>query len=326
MYLAGGVMGATSFGGSITAILINTPGTAPNAATTFDGYPLAQQGKAGLAIGASATASALGGLIGLFTLLLFIPLAKEVVLALRAGRVLPADHAGPDGDRRVGARQAAARADRRRLRPDARLRRVGHASPAGIRFTVGMRLPVGRDSAGADADRHVRHQPDDRAGAQGRRGRRRGRRLPGRSRVRRAASSSVFRHWPCCCAARPSARSSARSPGLGGTVASFIAYTSTVQASRNPESFGKGNIIGVIAPEIANNAKDGGSLMPTVAFGIPGSAETALFLGILVLHGIDPGPSILLDNEREIYGLIVALTMSAVGASLIGLAVRGGSC
>ena len=68
MYLAGGVMGATSFGGSISAILLNTPGTAPNAATTFDGYPLARQGKAGLAIGASATASALGGLIGLFTL------------------------------------------------------------------------------------------------------------------------------------------------------------------------------------------------------------------------------------------------------------------
>ncbi|MBX2838347.1 MAG: tripartite tricarboxylate transporter permease, partial [Gammaproteobacteria bacterium] len=81
MYLAGGVMGATSFGGSITAILLNTPGTAPNAATTFDGYPLAQQGKAGLAIGAAACASALGGVIGLFTLIVFIPLAKDIVLS-----------------------------------------------------------------------------------------------------------------------------------------------------------------------------------------------------------------------------------------------------
>jgi len=108
-------------------------------------------------------------------------------------------------------------------------------------------------------------------------------------------------------------------PGLGGTVASFIAYTSTVQASSDPSSFGKGNIIGVIAPESANNAKDGGSLVPTVAFGIPGSAETAVFLGILVLHGIDPGPTLLLENEREIYGLIIALTLSAVGASVIGL-------
>lgn len=81
MYLAGGVMGATSFGGSITAILLNTPGTATNAATTFDGYPLARQGKAGLAIGASACASSLGGIIGLFTLILVIPIAKEIVLS-----------------------------------------------------------------------------------------------------------------------------------------------------------------------------------------------------------------------------------------------------
>jgi putative tricarboxylic transport membrane protein len=83
--------------------------------------------------------------------------------------------------------------------------------------------------------------------------------------------------------------------------------------------FGQGDIRGVIAPEAANNATKGGSLIPTVAFGIPGSAETALFLGILVLHGIDPGPSILLYHEQEIYGLIVALTLSAVGASIIGL-------
>src|SRR5680860_37026 len=80
MYLAGGVMGATSFGGSITAILLNTPGTAPNAATTFDGFPLTQQGKAGVAIGASAMASAMGGLIGLVTLLAFIPVANQIVL------------------------------------------------------------------------------------------------------------------------------------------------------------------------------------------------------------------------------------------------------
>ncbi|MFN3147865.1 MAG: tripartite tricarboxylate transporter permease [Paracoccaceae bacterium] len=80
MYLAGGVMGATSFGGSISAILLNTPGTAPNAATTFDGYPLARQGKAGLAIGASATASALGGW-ACCSLSLFIPVAARFVLS-----------------------------------------------------------------------------------------------------------------------------------------------------------------------------------------------------------------------------------------------------
>jgi putative tricarboxylic transport membrane protein len=130
---------------------------------------------------------------------------------------------------------------------------------------------------------------------------------------------SVFKNWPVLLRGSAIGTIIGAIPGLGGTVASFISYTSTVQASRDPDSFGKGNILGVIAPEAANNAKDGGSLVPTVAFGIPGSAETALFLGILVLHGIDPGPTILIENQREVYGLIMALTLSAVGASLLGL-------
>src|SRR3990170_1997762 len=80
MLLMGGIMGAVSAGGSVSAILINTPGTAPNAATCFDGYPLAKQGKAGLAIGAAAGASTIGGFIGLLTLIAVIPLMKAIVL------------------------------------------------------------------------------------------------------------------------------------------------------------------------------------------------------------------------------------------------------
>ena len=132
---------------------------------------------------------------------------------------------------------------------------------------------------------------------------------------------AVFVHWPVLLRGSAIGTIIGAIPGLGGTVASFLAYSSTAQTDRDPASFGRGNIKGVIAPESANNAKDGGSLIPTVAFGIPGSAETALFLAILVLHGMNPGPGILLNNEREVYGLIVALTASAVGASLIGIAL-----
>lgn len=78
--LAGGVMGAVPMGGSITAILLNTPGTAPNAATCLDGYPLAQQGKAGLAIGAAASANSVGGVIGTLSVLAILPIAKTIVL------------------------------------------------------------------------------------------------------------------------------------------------------------------------------------------------------------------------------------------------------
>ena len=79
--LAGGVMGAVPMGGSISAILLNTPGSAPNAATCLDGYPLAQQGKAGLAIGAAASANAIGGIIGTLTLLAVLPVSHSLVLA-----------------------------------------------------------------------------------------------------------------------------------------------------------------------------------------------------------------------------------------------------
>src|SRR5580693_6159653 len=78
--LAGGVMGAVPMGGSLTAILLNSPGAAPNAATCLDGYPLAQQGKAGYAIGAAATANSLGGLIGTISVLAVLPVAKQLVL------------------------------------------------------------------------------------------------------------------------------------------------------------------------------------------------------------------------------------------------------
>src|SRR3970040_1472496 len=81
MMLMGGIMGSVSMGGSISAILINTPGMAPNAATCFDGFPLAQQGKAGMALGAAGASSSLGGLFGVFILIAVIPIAKQIVLA-----------------------------------------------------------------------------------------------------------------------------------------------------------------------------------------------------------------------------------------------------
>jgi putative tricarboxylic transport membrane protein len=317
MYLAGGVMGATSFGGSITAILLNTPGTAPNAATTFDGYPLAQQGKAGLAIGASATASAMGGLIGLVTLMLFIPLAKEIVLLFgpvefllltilglvaiavsSRGKLLRGLIAGCFGllFAFVGV-DTVSGYTRFTLDTDYLWDGIPLVPTLTGLFAISQMIELSLKGGAVASDRL---QIGSLTGLwQG--------------------VISVFRHWSVLLRGSVIGTLIGAIPGLGGTVASFIAYTSTVQSSRDPSSFGKGNVIGVIAPESANNAKDGGSLVPTVAFGIPGSAETAVFLGILVLHGIDPGPTLLLENEREIYGLIIALTLSAVGASLIGL-------
>ncbi len=109
-------------------------------------------------------------------------------------------------------------------------------------------------------------------------------------------------------------------PGVGGTVAGFLSYSTQVQRDPNPETpYGQGNIRGVIAPEAANNAKDGGSMIPTIAFGIPGSAETAVFLGAMVLHGLEPGPTLLNDHEDVVFTLVLSLTVACVLATIIVL-------
>ena len=132
---------------------------------------------------------------------------------------------------------------------------------------------------------------------------------------------SVFRNWAILLRGSAIGTFVGALPGVGGTVASFLAYTATVQTAKDRESFGKGNIRGVIAPESANNAKDGGSLIPTLSFGIPGSAESAIFLGVLILHGIEPGPMLLLEEEEVVVSIILALTASTVLASIFGLMV-----
>lgn len=106
-------------------------------------------------------------------------------------------------------------------------------------------------------------------------------------------------------------------PGMGGSVVDWIAYGHVVQTSKDKSQFGKGDIRGVIAPESANNAKEGGALMPTLLFGIPGSGSMAVFLGGMVLIGIEPGPSMLGNDIELTYTIIWSLAIAnVVGAGL----------
>jgi len=318
MLLMGGVMGAVSAGGSVSAILINTPGTAPNAATCFDGYPLAQQGKAGLAIGAAAGASSIGGVIGLFTLIAVMPVMKGLVLLF-----------GPPEYFMLAAMGLAAIAvstGGRFLRGliagalGLMLAFVGYdAVGGGVRFTLGsdylwdgiQLVPaltglfaisemIALSVSGGTIAREGAAEPITGV-------------LDG---VRQAA-----RHWKTTLQGSAIGTVVGAVPGLGGTVAAFLSYTAAMQISKSPETFGKGNIEGVIGPEAANNSKDGGSLIPTLSFGIPGSAEMAVFLGVLVLHGLQPGPMLLLEHEGVIFSLILALLASTLLSNLLVLAV-----
>ncbi len=314
--LAGGVMGGVPMGGSITAILLNAPGTAPSAATCLDGHPLAQQGKAGLALGAAASANAIGGIIGTISVLAILPVAKDLVLLFgppelfllavlgliivstaSRGKMLRGLIAGGLG---------------------LMIAFIGYNDITGVlRFTTGIQylwdgvhlVPalIGLFAVAEMIQLSLKGGPIARdAGA---------------VKITSMASGllETFRHWPTVIRGSLVGTVVGAIPGVGGTVASFLSYSMTVRASKNPESFGKGNIQGVIAPEAAINAKDCSCLIPTLAFGIPGGAEMAVFLGLLVLHGMQPGPLMLIDHQVEIYGLIWALTGSCVLASFIGL-------
>jgi putative tricarboxylic transport membrane protein len=318
MLLMGGIMGAVSAGGSVSAILINTPGTAPNAATCFDGYPLAKQGRAGLAIGAAAGASTIGGFIGVFTLIAVIPAMKTVVLLFgppeyfmlalmglcaiavsTGGQFLRGLIAGGLG---------------------LMLAFVGYdAVHGGVRFTAGsdylwdgIQLVPALTGLFAISEMIALSVAGGTIAAEDAKGR----------------ITSVFqgvwlalRHWKTTLQGSVIGTVIGAIPGLGGTVAAFLAYTAAMRSSSSPETFGKGNIEGVIGPEASNNSKDGGALIPTLSFGIPGSAEMAVFLGVLVLHGIQPGPMLLIEHEGVMFSLILALLASTVLSNIVVLAL-----
>jgi len=108
-------------------------------------------------------------------------------------------------------------------------------------------------------------------------------------------------------------------PGVGASVSNLIAYGIAGQLSKTPETFGKGNPEGVIAPESANNATTGGSLLPTLSFGIPGGAEAAVLLGAFVLVGLTPGPGMLVEHLDVVWAIIFGLVLSNIFASTLGL-------
>lgn len=316
--LVGGIMGGVPFGGSLSAILLNTPGAAPNAATCFDGYPLARQGKAGMAIGAAAAASALGGLIGVAVMLAVIPIAKAIVLLFGPPEFFMLAV--------LGLSAIAVSTGGKLIRGlisggfGLMLAFVGFDDVGGgLRFTAGIeylwdgvQLVPALIGLFAIAEMIKLLTVGGRVTTVG------GSAILGRV---LEGVKSVFGNLATLLRGSAIGSFIGAVPGVGGTVASFLSYTLTRQMSTEPETFGQGNIQGVIASEAANNAKDGGSLIPTLAFGIPGSAEMAVFLGVLVLHGLEPGPRLLLENEDVIYGLIMALSLSCVLASAVGLAV-----
>jgi TctA family transporter len=320
--LFGALVGGGTFMGSITSILFNVPGSAPNAATMLDGHPLARQGKANTAIACSATASALGSSIGILLLVALIPVVRTILVAFGPAEFLVLA---------VWGLATVAMVSRGAMLEGLIAAGLGllvglvglDPRTAEQRFTFGIEylqdgvplIPVFLGMFGLaemmDLYASRRQAISDRHG---------GGPLTG---SRRSGALAVLKNPRLLIQSSLLGTGVGVIPGIGGTVASFVAYG---QAARSvPDGrFGDGDIRGVLAPEAANDAKDGGSLLPALAFGIPGSEGTVLLLAALTLHGITPGPELLQNELTLVFVLIWSLFLSNWLTSALGLVVAGG--
>lgn len=310
-----GFAAVTHTGDTFPSVLIGVPGSAGSQATVMDGYPLAKMGQAARALGAGFFASLVGGLIGAIALLAIINVARPVVLALGSPELLALSILGLS---MVGVLSSTS--PLRGLAAGAIGLMIGSigAAPAAptYRYTFdtlylldGVPLPIvalGLFAIPEMVSLLSRGTPISASGKL------EGSVLTGIRDVigqkRLVLQSSLVGVGVGII------------PGLGGAVVDWLAYGIAKQTVNNPK-FGEGDIRGVIAPESANNAKEGGALVPTLLFGIPGSGTTAVLLGALVLLGIQPGPRMLDADLGITLTIIWTLAIANVFATTACLAL-----
>ena len=305
---------SATFAGAITAILINTPGTPASATTCLDGYPLAQRGEAGRALGLAVVSSTIGGVLSVICLMMAAPL-----LARMAYHFAPPEYFALT------------------LFGLSMLASIGEGSPLKnlISGTFGVFLAlVGVDML-TSVERFTfgSHDLYDGIGF-----------VPvmigifGISELIVQASSLDKRKERVSMKAvqlptrddyRQVWKTILRSSGIGvfigilpaegATVASMIGYNEAKRWSKTPEQFGKGAIEGIAGSEAANNAATGGAMVPTLALGIPGSATAAVILAGLMVHGIRPGPSMFTEQANFAYTIFWSMMLVNLLFLVVGL-------
>ena len=305
-----------TYGGSITAILINTPGTSANAATLFDGYPMTVKGKAFKALQMALFASTIGGLISAFALLFLAPLIAKITLLFG-----PAEYfalavfglsviAGVSNNSifkgLIGACIGLFMAT------------VGMDSISGTaRFIFGSnRLMSGIDliialiGLFAISEIMMKSQYDPK----------KDRKTVSMSAITR--DKITKEEYKRC--RRPIALGSligviiGATPGTGGGLAAFISYNQTKQASKHPETFGHGEIEGVAASESANNGACGATMIPMLTLGVPGDGATAILMGAFMIHGMVPGPTLFKEQGNILYAIMLGLIVVNVFMYILG--------
>ena len=305
---------AGTFGGSITAILINAPGAPPAVATALDGYPMAKNGEPGRALGLAAVSSVLGGIFSLIIFIFAAPLLAQV--ALEFG---PQEYFGLA----IFALSMLAT-----MSGKSSIRNLISGCVGVLIGTIGIHLTTGVERftfdipeleegisfvpvlIGLFAVSELFKQSEtlnsivDRIHAKALR-------LPTLEELKKLKYTIL--------------RSSGIGtfigilPAEGSTVAAIMGYNEARRWSKNKEQFGKGSPEGIVGPEAANNSAAGGAMVPTLALGIPGSGSTALILAALIMHGFRPGPYLINETPEFVYAIFGAMLIANFGFLIIGL-------
>lgn len=310
--------------GDITSVLFGIPGEGTTAATILDGHAMAKKGEAGRALGAALMSSLVGALIGAFALALSIPIVRPLVLTFGSpelfmlaivGIAFISSLSGQGGRALLRGLLAGLLGLFFAL--------VGEDPQAGVqRFTFGhLYLWSGLDLVPVLVGLFAIPEIIDLAV----RGTSIAGELPKGSLVRGAweGIKDTFRHFWLTTRCSLLGTFIGIMPGLGGGVAQWIAYGHAVQSAKDAQErsgFGKGDIRGVLGPGAANNSKEGGSLIPTIAFGVPGSSAMAILLAAFFMVGLIPGPDMLNQHLVLTFSMVWTLIIANIVATVLSFA------
>lgn len=299
-----------SYGGSITAIMFNTPGTPEACATTFDGYPMAQQGKAGKALGLAMSGSAIGSIFSVFAMLLLAPTLSQVALKIQSAEYFALTILGIACIASVGSKNLIRALITGLL--GILIALVGMDPMTGVsRMTFGQLSLLGGVEfipvmIGAFAMAEILHQIVERHQTQS------FDEADKKLKIESLTLKELFIYKTTIIKSAIIGTLIGILPGTGGSIAAIVSYGEAVRSAKDKSRFGKGAEEGVLAPETANNAAAGGAMVPTLVLGIPGSPTTAIILAAFVLQGLQPGPQLMKEQPLLLYTIFLSMLIASI--------------
>ncbi len=309
-----GVFVGGVYGGAITAILINIPGAPAAIATAMDGYPLAQMGEAGKAIGLCTTVSVFASFVGIVVLAVAAPIIanfslkfapRDFFLLAVMGLLLIGSIGGGDPIKGITAGAVGVLLSMVGMDPSTGELRYTFGNlylMAGISFVTAMIGLFGVSEALTQF-------------------RSTGTKSPKQNLDRIIPSWAMFiKYLPLSLRSALVGVFIGALPGTGGDVAALLAYDQAKRSTKHPSRpFGKGALEGIIAPETANKGAIGGAFIPMLTLGIPGDAVTAIIIGALFIHGLKPGPMLMIETPHLFWMIVSCLSIASVALMVLGL-------